>query len=116
VKQQPLAGRAPTASWQLGQFVRDQVDLVLPASAPVGPEAVQVRLSWLRPDGSPLKVRWWLLPVGQSLALNKLDVTEKEGRVFKPPQLQYSIDANLDGKARLLGYNTSLAIKKSGLQ
>jgi hypothetical protein len=118
VEQQPVGGRAPTAGWQPGQFVRDQVDLVLPASAPVGPEALRVRLSWQRPDGSRLQVRRWLLPVGESLNLNGLEVTEKEDRVFEAPKMQIPVEANLDNKARLLGYNTSLAAEpkpKSGL-
>lgn len=115
VKHQPVAGRTATASWQSGQFVADQVDLVLPASAPVGPEVLRVRLSWLRPDGSRLKVRWWRLPVGESLNLNWLEVTEKEGRIFEAPELQHPVNANLDNKAKLLGYNTSLD-KESKLQ
>jgi hypothetical protein len=107
-QQQPVGGHTSTASWQPGQFVRDQVDFVLPASAPVGLESLRVRLSWLRPDGSRLNVRWWWLPVGESLNLSWLEVMEKEGRVFAAPQLQHPVNANLDNKAKLLGYNTSL--------
>lgn len=115
VEHQPVGGRTATASWQPGQFVRDQVDFVLPASAPVGPEMLRVRLSWLHPDGSKLKVRWWRLPVGESLNLNGLEVTEKEGRIFEAPELQHPVNANLDNKVKLLGYNTSLD-KESKLQ
>jgi hypothetical protein len=115
VEHQPVGGRTATASWQPGQFVRDQVDLVLPASAPVGPQAVRVRLSWLRPDGSKLKVRWWLLPMGESLNLNWLEVTEKEGRIFAAPEVQHPVDVDLDKKVKLLGYNTSLS-QQSNLQ
>lgn len=103
---QPVNGRAPTGSWQAGQLVRDQVDLVLPASAPVGGQAVGVRLSWLRPDGSSLKVRRWGLPVADSLSLDRLEVVEKEGRVFDVPQVQYPVGVNLEDKARLIGYNS----------
>jgi hypothetical protein len=119
VEHQPAGGRAPMTHWQAGQFVRDQVDLVLPASAPIGPEALRVRLSWQRPDGSKLPVRRWLLPMGESLILNGLEVTEKEGRVFEAPQVQVPIEANFENKTRLLGYNTSLSAEsglKSGLQ
>jgi hypothetical protein len=115
VQQPPVGGRAPTASWQPGQYVRDQVDLVLPASAPVGQQAVQMRLSWLRPDGSKLPVRRWLLPGGDTLNLGWLEVTEKESRVFTVPPVQYPVEANLDNKARLIGYNTSLP-PESGLR
>jgi hypothetical protein len=107
VERQPVAGQAPTASWQAGQFVRDQVDVVLPASAPVGNDAVQVRLSWLRPDGSRLAVRRWWLPWGEHLALAGLEVTEKEDRQFDPPVLSYPVEANFENKAKLLGYNLS---------
>lgn len=103
---QPVNGRAPTGSWQAGQLVRDQVDLVLPASAPVGGQAVGVRLSWLRPDGSSLKVRRWGLPVADSLGLNWLEVVEKEDRVFEVPQVQYPVGVDLENKARLIGYNS----------
>lgn len=119
VEHLPVGGRTATGSWQPGQFVRDQVDSVLPASAPVGPQAVRVRLSWLRPDGSKLKVRWCRLPMGESLNLNWLEVTEKEGRVFEAPEVQQPVGANLDNKVKLLGYNTSLlkeSTPPSGLQ
>jgi hypothetical protein len=104
VQQQPVGGRAPTAAWQPGQFVRDQIDLVLPAGAPVGDQAAQVRLSWLRPNGSKLTVRRWYLPLGDSLNLGWLDVTEKEGRVFTIPSIQQPVEANFANKVRLLGY------------
>ncbi len=119
VQQPPVEGRAPTASWQPGQYVRDQVDLVLPASAPVGQQAVQVRLSWLRLGGSKLPLRRWLLPAGDTLDLDWLEVTEKEERIFTVPPVQYPVDANLDNKVRLIGYNASLPQEsrlKSGLQ
>jgi hypothetical protein len=109
VEQRPAGGRAPTGGWQTGQFVRDQVDFVLPASAPAGEEALQVRLSWLRPDRSKLPLRRWLLPVGENLNLNWLEVTEKEGRVFAAPAVQYPAEANLANQARLIGYDTSLS-------
>jgi hypothetical protein len=109
VERQPQAGQAPTGSWQPGQFVRDQVDLVVPASAPPGPEALRVRLSWRQPDGSLLQLRRWGLPVGEGLDLAWLEVTEKENRVFAPPAIQYPLEANLEGKTRLQGYNTALA-------
>ncbi len=108
VQQPPLGGRAPTSGWQPGQYVRDQVDLVLPAGAPVGEEAVRVQLSWQRPDGSKLAVRRWLLPLGDQLDLAGLEVTEKEGRLFTVPAVQFSVGANFDNKARLIGYNSSL--------
>ena len=106
--QPPVGGQLPTSAWQAGQFIRDQVDVVVPAGAPPGEDALGVRLSWLRPDGSALKVHRWLWPTGHSAALDWLRVTEKEGRQFDAPPLQTRLDLNLENKARLLGYNSSL--------
>jgi hypothetical protein len=111
VEHQPVGGAAPTASWQAGQYVRDQVDLVLPANAPVGQKALQVCLSWLRPDGSKLTMRHWLLPVGDTLNLDWLEVTEKEGRLFEVPELQYALETNFEDKTRFLGYNSPQLVK-----
>lgn len=117
IEHQPLAGRAPTASWQPGQFVRDQVDFVAPAGAPPGDEALQIRLSWLRPDGSTLALRRWrLLPWGDGLKLGWLTVTEKEGRVFELPAVQRPIEANLANQVRLVGFDTPLANGSNNLQ
>ena len=115
-ERQPVDGLAPTTTWQRGQFIRDQVDLVLPASAPVGPQALQIRLSWLRPDGSTLSVRRWWVPTGEQLTLDSLDVTEKEDRVFAVPDIPYAAEANLENKVRLLGYRQVDSEENSGLQ
>ena len=105
----PVEGRSSTGSWQRGQFIRDQVDFVVPASAPPGQNALQVRLSWIRPDGSKLNLRrWGILPIDNGLNLGWLDITEKEGRIFELPQVQYPINANLESTFQLLGYNTTL--------
>jgi len=110
---EPVGGQAPTSSWQPGQFVKDQVDVVLPASTPPGDSAVQVRLSWQRPDGSRLSVRRWVLPPGDGLSLGGLTVMEKEGRVFDVPEVQYPLEANLENKTKLIGYD-SLQLVESG--
>jgi hypothetical protein len=115
VAHQPVGGQAPTATWQVGQFIRDQVDLVVPASAPAGQNTLRVRLSWLRPNGSKLNVRRWFLPMGDTLDLGWLSVTEKEGRVFEVPAVQHTIEANLENKARLIGYNVSPASEPNSL-
>lgn len=114
VEHQPAGGRAPTASWQTGQLVQDQVDMVLPASAPTGSEAVRVRLSWLRPDGSTLTARRWPGLTRDSLYLDWLDVVEKEGRVFEMPEVQVPVDVNLENKARLIGYDRSHVDQSGG--
>lgn len=109
VERQPVDGLAPTSGWQPGRFIRDQLNLVAPASAPPGEDALHVRLSWLRPDGSPLTLRRWYIPAGNSLALGELDVVEKENRIFTAPEMAYAAEVNLENKAKLLGYNTALA-------
>ncbi|MCB0181121.1 MAG: hypothetical protein KDI62_23045, partial [Anaerolineae bacterium] len=108
VEVQPVAGEAPTGSWAAGQFIRDQVNMVIPAGAPPGDDALHVRLSWLRPDGSRLNLRRWQIPMGSSLELGSLDVVEKADRRFTPPPMTFTLDANFDNQAKLLGYNTSL--------
>lgn len=101
----PVDGRTSTASWQPGQFIRDQVDLVVPASAPVGQAALHIRLSWLRPDGSKLTVRRFGLPLDNGLTLPPLRVVEKENRNFTLPKMQTRLDANFENKARLVGFS-----------
>jgi hypothetical protein len=81
--------------------------MVLPASAPIGSEAVRVRLNWLRPDGSTLPARRWPGLTRDSLYLDWLEVVEKEERVFEVPEIQVSADVNLENKARLIGYDSS---------
>jgi len=111
-----VAGLAPTSGWQSGQFIRDQVDLVIPASSPPGQDALRVRLSWRRPDGSNLSVRRWWLPLGESLNLDWLTVVEKESRVFEAPEVQVPLGTNLEDKIRLVGYNSPQLTKpESGL-
>ncbi|MCB0197886.1 MAG: hypothetical protein KDJ65_38430, partial [Anaerolineae bacterium] len=108
---QPVGGKAPTGSWVAGQFIRDQANLVVPASAPPGEDALYVRLSWLRPDGSHLNLRRWQIPIGSSLDLDSLTIEEKEDRVFDPPsQMDFTVEANLDNKVKLLGYDTPVPI------
>lgn len=94
----------PTGQWQTGQYIRDLVNVVLPASTPPGETAVHVQLSWQRPDGSTLAVRRWTLPLGDTLALDSLAVVEKEDRLFEPPPIAHPLTINFADKARLLGY------------
>lgn len=101
----PENGRAPTASWEAGQLVRDQVDLVLPANAPTGENSVDIQISWVRPDGSRLPVRRWGLPAGETFTLPGVWVLEKEDRSFEPPVVQFPTEANFDNKAQLIGYD-----------
>ncbi len=110
---QPLDGRAPTTSWQPGQFIGDQVNLVVPAGAPPGEKALRVRLSWLRPNGTRLNLRRWGIPVGDGLNLPWLRVTKKKARVFDLPNIQHALDANFENKALLAGFNSPDAAQGS---
>ncbi len=101
---QPESGRAPTAAWQPGQFVRDQVDLVVPAGAPPGDAALQLRLSWQRPNGTLLNVRRWGLPLANGLYLEPLRVIAKADRNFTMPAVAHPLDINFENKTRLAGY------------
>ena len=104
---QPVAGRAPTSTWQQGQLIGDQVDVVVPASAPPGQRMLQVRLSWQRSDGSKLGgYRWRVLPMNSGLELGRLNVTAKQGRMFDAPEVPYAINADLEHKVRLVGFNS----------
>jgi hypothetical protein len=105
----PANGRAQTSGWSAGQTVRDQIALVLPANAPPGKNTLRSRLSWLLPDGTQLSARRWILPAGDSVTLPGVRVVEKEGRIFDPPPMSYSAQANFDDKIQLIGYNLSAA-------
>jgi hypothetical protein len=83
---EPVGGRAPTGSWQTEQYILDQVDLVVPAGAPAGEAALELQLSWVRPDSSRLNLRRWGVPLGTTLPLPALRVTEKENRNFYAPR------------------------------
>jgi hypothetical protein len=104
---EPMSGHAPTASWQPNQFIRDQVDLVVPAGAPPGEEALRLRLSWLRPDGSRLNLRRFGIPLDDGLTLPPLRVTEKEERSYTLPEMEFWLDANFEETALLAGYSMS---------
>jgi hypothetical protein len=60
-----------------------------------------------------LPLRRWGFPLGNGLDLAWLDVTEKENRRFTPPEMPHRLDLNLENKARLLGYNSSLPLRSS---
>jgi hypothetical protein len=99
---QPADGRAPTAGWQPGQFIRDQVNLIVPAAAPPGEEALRLRLSWRRPNGTALNLRRWGIPLDDGLTLPPLEVVKKRIACL-PCRNGPSVEANLDNKARLVG-------------
>jgi hypothetical protein len=110
----PADGRVPTSTWAPGQTVRDQIDLVIPAGAPPGDSTLRVKLSWLRPDGTRLPVRRWLLPVGDGLSLPGVRIEEKEDRRFEPPPIPQAASANFDDKVQLIGYDLPVTRLSAG--
>ena len=104
---------AATASWRPNQQVRQQVDLTIPAEAPVGENALSVRLSWLRPDGGPLPARYWLFPLGNSLTLDGPAITPKKNRSFEKPSPQIKSAVNFENKVALIGYDLPAAFNQS---
>ena len=96
---------AETAHWQPGQQVRQLVDIIVPAEAPPGEGALTLRASWLRPDGSPLPAKRWLIPQGESVELGAPRIEEKENRLWTQPDSQYTLEANFEDKASIVGYD-----------
>ncbi len=105
----PAEGRAPTSTWAVGQPVRDQVALILPADAPPGEDTLLVQLAWLRPDGEQLSARRWILPAGETISLPGVQVVEKADRLFEPPPLPHVASADFGSRIQLIGYELPTA-------
>ena len=101
----PTDGRLPTSRWDEGQTVRDEISLVLPASAPPGEHTMWTRLAWLRADGRRLPTRYGWVPLGDSVVLPGVRVIEQEGRTFEMLPYTYAVGANFGDQAWLVGYN-----------
>lgn len=105
---------APTPAWLAGQQVRVEVPVIVPAGAPVGENALRVRVRWLRPDGSALDRVRWGLPWGETATLWGVRVVEKEDRRFEAPPPAHEVGANLGGQARLLGFDAPVSELRAG--
>jgi hypothetical protein len=99
-----------TATWLEGQQVRHLTGVTIPAEAPTGEEALAVRLSWLRPDDSRLKATRWLIPIGRSITLKGPRILPKDNRLWEQPLSQYTVEANFENKAALVGYDLPEAL------
>ncbi len=104
-----------TTAWQPEQQVRQQIDLTVPAEAPVGEDALSLRLSWLRADGSYLPLRYWIFPRGNSLTLDGPIITPKKNRSFEKPSPQTDAAINFENKAALIGYNLPVSFQRSAV-
>lgn len=94
-----------TATWLKGQQVRHLTGVTIPAEAPTGEDALGIRLSWLRPDNSRIKATRWLIPIGRSITLKGPNILSKNNRLWERPLSQYTVEANFENKAALVGYD-----------
>ncbi len=94
-----------TGAWRKNQPVRQQVDVVVPAEAPVGAGTLSVRVRWLRADGAALSARRWFFPAGDSFSLGGPQISPKENRRFDLPAIAGKlVDVNFDDKLALVGF------------
>lgn len=93
-----------TRSWQTGQQVRQQIDVILPAEAPPGENSIGLRVSWRRADGSALPHRRWVIPAGKAVTVGLVTVLEKE-RSFEAPPIAQELNINFEDKVTLVGYD-----------
>ena len=111
---QPVADWFPTARWQAGDVLMGCYGVPLPLDAPPG--RYQIRLTIYAADGSPLPVSgtrsykvldWWpreqtLSGTGVTLFEAKVDARPRH---YRPPAMDYRLDAVLGDDVRLLGYD-----------
>jgi 4-amino-4-deoxy-L-arabinose transferase-like glycosyltransferase len=93
--QQRLAGQYPPSAWQVGEIVRAQYPVVVPADAPAGPSRVRLRLG------------------DATLLLGQIDV-QAEGRLFTIPDITTPLQATFGDRIRLLGYDLPETIFRPG--
>lgn len=94
-----------TRTWQPGQQIRYQVDVTVPAEAPVGPDSLAVRVRWLDANQVALTHRRGWLPGGDSHLVGRIAVEEKENRSFVRPDIAHPQAHNFGNRAILLGYD-----------
>jgi len=101
---QPLVLSYPTSRWQVGERLRGQYHLVVPAVLPAG--EYELRLS-VAPAGTDQALR---LPDGTTnLALGRLRVTGL-AREMAPPAVGFRGDARYGGIASLYGFDLPGAV------
>ncbi|MDH4137553.1 MAG: glycosyltransferase family 39 protein, partial [Anaerolineae bacterium] len=95
---QPVRGVFPTYTWREGQIIKDQREIEILPGTPPGVYHIEVILYdlrdsvWVEPDGGPELLGPVNIPRGTPPPVEALDI-------------QYHVEANLDGKVELLGYN-----------
>jgi hypothetical protein len=95
---QPVRGVFPTYTWREGQIMKDQREIEILPGTPPGVYHIEAILYdlhngvWVEPDGGPELLGPVNIPRGTPPPVEALD-------------MQYHVEANLDGKVQLLGYN-----------
>lgn len=84
--EQPIAGQYPPSMWRLGEVVRAQYGVTVPADAPSGPSRVLLRLG------------------DATVILGEIDI-QAEGRLFAPPEIDTPLRARFGESIQLLGYD-----------
>jgi len=91
VVEQPIAGQHLPSAWQVGEVVRAQYAVTVPADAPVGQSNIRLRLG------------------DATLTLGQIDV-QTEGRLFTVPDIQTPLRARFGDSIQLLGYDLPVTI------
>lgn len=104
----PASAGYPTSQWRATDVLQGQHRLIVPADAPPG-NATLV-LSVVDPDGRPLtahRLPW--LPIGRTdIRLATIEIAPRDVAVTQAPPMQHSLDAELAGQVRLLGYDLTV--------
>jgi len=89
-----LGGYYPTSNWEPGEAWRELTDVLIPAATPAG--QYELRLGLCQPGGPD--------PVcSPEASLGEITVEGRAYRFDRPPVTE-SLEANFDGKIKLIGY------------
>jgi hypothetical protein len=102
----PVDGGYPTTLWARGEIVRDQRDLVIAANVP-GDEYHLVVGLYHAASGERLRVKRWLLNVGQLFTLGTISVQGRPVTFERPQGIQHPKEARLGEHVALIGYGLS---------
>lgn len=106
----PLGGDYPPSAWDHRQIVRDWQQLLVPGNTVDGRYRLKMQVL---ADGSALRRRYWLFPMGSVLDLGEINVKGRE-RSFAIPPIEHRLDLRLDKTVMLLGYDLEPAEVRPG--
>ncbi len=98
----PVQGAYPTDRWQIGEVVRGQYSLSIPANVSPGPATLKVALAGT--SGSQ----------GQAARATSLEIQERARLMTRPDGIQHPVAASLDDTISLAGYSLSSDTVKPG--